>query len=308
MSEAELETQPVLSREELDAILTTVREARESGQGARPFRIGRDRDVPRATPVMRMVGEFAEEWGRVLSTLYQRAVRLELLSAEPLSLRELRDVMLPTDRVASLELRPGAGPVHLLLGRTLLFGWLSLAFGSRTAGPGPLLERPYTRIEERFLKRAALEIARQLAVSLRLPGLPSEPAVELFEPDMLPEAGGRKHLVLSFELTGFDDVCRLRIALPDGLAGGQTASVERPHRPGTSLEAPMLDMPVRVRVEAGQVSLSLRRLAELKVGDVLPLEAADTKGLVVRIEDEAKFRAVRGTVGHRLAVQLTDRL
>ena len=40
-------------------------------------------------------------------------------------------------------------------------------------------------------------------------------------------------------------------------------------------------------------------------GDVLPLTPADPAGLIVRVEDEDKFRAVRGTVGQRVAVQVT---
>jgi flagellar motor switch protein FliM len=56
------------------------------------------------------------------------------------------------------------------------------------------------------------------------------------------------------------------------------------------------------------VELPLRRLASLQVGDLLPLEAADGEGLVVRVENEPKFRAERGSVGKRLAVQLLERL
>jgi flagellar motor switch protein FliM len=67
-------------------------------------------------------------------------------------------------------------------------------------------------------------------------------------------------------------------------------------------------MPVAVRVEAGHAEVPLQQVAALQVGDVIPLERSDSRGLLVRVEEEPKYVAVRGAVGARLAVQLVKSL
>ncbi len=113
----------------------------------------------------------------------------------------------------------------------------------------------------------------------------------------------------SFDVTGLADLCRMRLVLPEGLLERNSdAATEERISAWSPVRERMLGMPLRLRVEAGNLELPLRQLASLQVGDVLPLETADAEGLVVRVENEPKFRAERGSVGQRLAVQLLERL
>ena len=46
----------------------------------------------------------------------------------------------------------------------------------------------------------------------------------------------------------------------------------------------------------------------MQVGDVIEIDGRDDGALVLRIEGAAKFSALRGSSGARLAVQIVDRL
>jgi flagellar motor switch protein FliM len=306
MSEAERE-ECILSRDELDAILEGVAESRTAGRGA-PFRA--DRDALQTSALVRALREFAEEQGRALSAVHQRSLEFSLMSWEPLGLAEFADSLLPEDRIVLLELEPGHALGCLLLGRPLFFGWMALAFGAPAALPRfQIPQRTYTRIEGRFLLRVAGELTAQLESTLSRRRPITVRTAEVVEPRLLPRQPGERFRVASFDVSGLGDICRMRLVLPEGLlerssdgVGVDSASARSPIRER------MLRMPLRLCVEAGNVELPLRQLASLRVGDVLPLEAADGDGLLVRVGDEPKFRAERGSVGQRLAVQLLERL
>jgi flagellar motor switch protein FliM len=306
MSEAERE-ESILSRAELDAILEGVAESRTAGRGA-PFRA--DRDALQTSALVRALREFAEEQGRALSALHQRSLEFSLMSWEPLGLAEFADSLLPEDRIVLLELEPGRVLGCLLLGRPLFYGLLGLAFGTPAGLPRfPIPQRAYTRIEGRFLLRVAGELAAQLESTLSRRQPSAVRAVEVVEPRLLPRQSGERFRMASFDVSGLGDTCRLRLVLPEGLLERSNDGVSAdPASAWSPVRERMLRMPLRLCVEAGNVELPLRQLASLQVGDVLPLEAADGGGLLVRVGNEAKFRAERGSVGQRLAIQLLERL
>ena len=63
-----------------------------------------------------------------------------------------------------------------------------------------------------------------------------------------------------------------------------------------------------LRAEVGRAEITLGELGRLQPGDEIPLRAAAPEGYVVSIEGQPKFRAVRGSVGGRLAVQILERI
>jgi len=306
MSEAEREER-ILSREELDAILEDFAESATAGRGV-PFRV--HRDTLQTSVLAQALRAFADELGRVLSAAHQRSVKFALMSWEPLGLAEFADSLLAGDRVVLLEFEPGRALGYLLLGRPLFFEWMTLAFGAAARLPRfPIPQRSHTRIEERFLLHAAGEVAAQLEATLAGWRPLTARVAEVVEPRLLPRQSSERFRVASFEISGFREVCRLRLLLPESLLDRESELVGAERGSAVSpVWERMLGMPLRLRVEAGNVELPLRRLASLKVGEVLPLEAADAEGLVVRVENEPKFRAERGSVGQRLAVQLLERL
>ncbi len=70
----------------------------------------------------------------------------------------------------------------------------------------------------------------------------------------------------------------------------------------------MLEMALDFRAEIGSVEMSLADLSSLSEGDVIAIEPIDGDELVATVGGIPKFHAIRGAVGRRLAVQLTQRI
>lgn len=300
---AEAETRNLLSKEELSALLD---ELRRENPGRAPFG---ETTAVRFAPLARILGEFAEDQSRALSTLHQRAILLSLLEVEEVQIREFGALLLPTDRVLELRLDPGGHRLMMLMGRSFLYGWLALAFGAKPDSPMiPVPDRPYTRIEERFLRRAARDLVHQLQATWSFRSEVTIEIGDLLEPATL-LAGTQRFAMASFDVTGLGDLCRLRLLLPQEVCGSDSAdeaSGEERAFVASALQDAVLEMSVRIHAEAGHAQVPLRAVAGLQVGDVIPLEPSDARGLLIRVEDEAKYVGERGAVGGRLAVQLID--
>lgn len=295
----------VLTREELDALLAGAAEARRANAAEDAGRTPTSRSL-----LDRQLEEFAVEQSRLLSTQYQKPIRFQPLRDEELRLREFADSLLPLDRVVCIPLEAEPGELRMVLGRGLFYEWLTLAFGGMlTPSRTPIPDRDYTRIELRLLRRIALELAGPLAFALGHRVAAREASevgiLDLGEFEEGSPADTRLE-VRSFEVLGLGDASRLRLLLP---ARDPAESGLRPlPADWRELPAPMLEARVRVSVEAGVARLSLGEVAALRVGDSIPLDPAHPEGLLVRVEDEAKFAAIRGVVGDRVAVQLGSRI
>jgi flagellar motor switch protein FliM len=276
----------VLSRDELEALLEAaaagaLREE-QAQRGSRPYGGRSDpsaqaRRPGRLAPLLRLLDEFSEEQGRMLSTLHQLAISFSATGWEELTPREFAASLLDHDRVAALELSPGGHRAYLLVGRGLLFGWLCLAFGSRhPEGGRGAPERPYTRIEEGFLRRVAGELARQLERTWQPRQALTARLLSLEEPERIAEDEQGPMLGVSFDVKGMGPLCRLRVLLPPAaFAATATAAADAV-------------VPGKKDAVAGAIASPLLEMQ--------------------RIEDVPRFRAERGTVGGRLAARITERL
>lgn len=302
----ELETRDLLSREELAALLDELRADRG---GAKSFP---ESSSGRLVPLSRLLGEFVEKQSRALSTLHQRSIVFSLLDVTEVSMRDFAATLLPVDLVVELRLDPAGHCVYLLIGRSFLFSWMALAFGAKEGTPIiSVPDRPYTRIEKRFLKRAVAELIRHLEAAWSTRSPVQIQIVDVLGPEFLPPSAS-KWALASLDVEGLGDLCRFRMLIDHGLYADESEveeiQVDQTERVevADAMRRQVLEMRVRVRVEAGHAQVPLRRVAALQVGDVISLERSDSRGLLVRIEEEPKFVGVRGTVGARLAVQLVE--
>lgn len=300
----------VLSREELDALLNELERSRHEDDEHRrlfPASPGADPSIPFA-PLERCLEEFAGEYAKTLSSLYQKRIDWEIIGWEVIPLAELAEALLPQDRVVVFASEPSGDPGYVVISRPIFFDWMCLAYGGRTGlRANPVPERPYTRIERRFLKRVVSEMLGEVTrfasdltpMQVRVIGV-DEPRVLL--------EGTESGLLVSFDVRGFGSFGRVRLVLPTGplkrLEGPPRRTEPRPRHP---IRDALLDMRVPVRVEAGTTDLPLARLARLQPGETVFLDGPEDGTLVVRVGGAGKFRAVRGTVGRRLAVQIVER-
>lgn len=295
----------VLTREELDELLAAAAASRQEHAGEAE---ARGMDSP--TQLDRQLEEFGIEQSRLLSTQYQRPIRFERIHQEELCVEELTESLLVQDRIVAIPLEEAGESLLMVLGRSLFYEWLTLAFGGMaTPSRTPIPARDYSRIELRLLRRIALDLARPLGFALDK----HIAEVDAHEVRAIDLAEFRESIapdlrldVQSFDVVGLGEASRLRVLLPARMPSTEQA------RPmpldWRELPIPMLEAPVKVTVEAGRAELALRDIAGIQVGDCIPLEPAHPDGLLVRVEDEAKFAAIRGTLGERLAVQLGCRV
>jgi flagellar motor switch protein FliM len=299
----------VLTREELDAIFATV--AAGSADDARSRRGAGATDAASFawSPLARALRQFGEESGRSLSTLFQRTITFSLIDLRSLPADDFAAAMLATDAPVQLRFEPSGLCGAMLIGRTLVYGWLTLCFGGEVdASPLHVPARRYSRIELKQLRGAVVEFAERLARSLAPVTETEIAAGPIAESDLIASEIAPRLWVGSFEATGLGELARLRVALPDALFA-RAREVARPAAKGQSAIGERLhEMPVLVRAEVGSAELTLRRVRDLRVGDVVALQPASADSVLIRVEGEPKFRAARGQVGARLAVRITERL
>ena len=301
----------VLTREELENLLQSLEEwQRVSDQSARMLQ-GVRGDRPKSGRVTadkrQSLDQFASQFGQRLSSRYQKLISLELLDAEEILLPDLAEILRPDDEVVLFS-NGDATPGCVFPNRALFFEWLSLSLGARADTNAALPQRPLTSIERRFLTKFAADCLDELRGCN--PRLVAEDAelVEIEEAARLVNVGKGKVILANFELRGLANLSRLRIALPaepaqlptEGASTGPTAAAGE-------LIDDILDSRVTVRAQLATVSISLSELAALRTDQLIPLPPAGTERIALLVEGTHKFDAIRGSVGNRTAVQITER-
>src|SRR5579859_1600127 len=66
------------------------------------------------------------------------------------------------------------------------------------------------------------------------------------------------------------------------------------------------EVPLPVRVILGMTELTIGELVGLQLGDVIPLDTPVHQHLTVRVAERTHFRCQPGTLGNRLAIQISD--
>lgn len=300
------EDESLLSREELDALLEEMpriladREDEEVASGPRLA----DVELQRANQ------EFALEHGLMLSNRHQRVVRIGLIGHREIELGELAEVMLPTDLAGTFQVLPKGQEGFVMLSRPFFFQLLGMSFG---AGPTIKPIRPpvreYTRIERRFYERSVRELlprlesvwSRVAPVELAWLGLAHRATVA--------EAAAERALLATFDVKGFSEPCRIRIAIPvEPFERSEQAPARPRSRPRNVQGVSVLEVPIQLRARVGTAELTLAEAGRLRPGQVIPLDAPSDGSLEIRIGGRTRFRGVPGTQGSRRAIQLTEQL
>ncbi|MDP6980469.1 MAG: FliM/FliN family flagellar motor switch protein [Myxococcota bacterium] len=303
--------EPVLSREELDALLERLTD-KSAGAGwsttARKDTASEARHV--SLSLERASEAFGDRISRSLSNVFQTPIRFSLIDWRESEPEAFEELMVPFDRAAAFDIVPGAGRGLLLIGRTLLFQLLCMNFG---ASPGlkksPVPNRNYTSIECRIYRKIADDLVGLLAEGWS-DETPLRPKITgLIGRSHVREEVAESLYLATFDISGFGEVCRLRVAVPTAAFDDRVAAAREVATQGAcGVEETVLDMSLTFRAKIGTVDMSLRDFSNLAVGDVLPLDEVEGGKLLASVAGIPKFHAIRGAVGNRLAVQLQDRI
>ncbi len=308
----------ILTREELDALLETFAEeqqAREKSpwpKGPWSGEVHAAEESEVLNPVFqRAMERFAAEESKRMSAAYQSLIRYDLTGVSQLSSEEFAALLFAEDLIAEFSIDPPGETGFLLLGRPFFFALFCISLGARVkkAAKGFPTHR-YTQIEERMYERIARELLEQLERSWPREKNARLQLVSIAPAGRIREYPKRTLDVISFDMSGFDDILRLRLAVPVEVmqaVGKLKVSPERT-RSKRKVEEVIRGIPVTLKVEIGCAEIKLSELSRLKEGQIFPLHASDPKLLSVCVDGKEKFRAIRGTVGRRLAVQIAERV
>lgn len=295
----------ILSREELDALLAEMpgllaeRSAQSAGTGSRES----DLELERANEA------FGSEYARTLSNRHERVIQFVLIGQRPIESAELAELMLPTDVAGAFQIMPKALPGALLLSRPFFFEMLCTLFGAgANLKPVRPPTREYTRIERRFYTRIVKEMLTKLEEQWQMLAPISLVWTGLLGRTAIGEAESRPVMLATYDVKGFGDTCRVRLAVPAEAFRRAGAVVPKVAKPLATGGVSVLDVPIRLRAQVGTAELSLAEVGRLQVGQSIALEVPSDGLLTVRIGDREKFRGVAGTRGPKRAVQLQERI
>lgn len=295
----------ILSREELDALLEEMpgllaeRATAFETQGSRES----DLELERANQL------FGFEYGRALSNRHERAIQLVLIGQREMEMAELAELMLPTDLAGLFQIQPKGLSGSLLLSRPFFFEMLCTLFG---ASPNLKTIRPpirdYTRIERRFYMRIVKEMLARLEEQWQALGPVTLAFGGMQGRSVIAESDVRSAIVATFDVRGFSEPCRVRLAVPSEAFRKAGKPPSRPAKGNPQPTISLLEVPIRLRAQVGTVVLTLAEAGGLEVGQSIPLDVPADGSLTVRIGEREKFRGIAGTRGSKRAVQLQERI
>ena len=315
----------VLSQKEIDELLASF------GGGQAPAERGQEPKEDRPVRVydFRRPDKFSKEHLRTLQMLHETAARhltsafsayfrsmtqVSLNSVDQMIYSEFARSLASPGILAMLSLAPFPGNAVLDMAPSVTFEMIDRLLG----GDGSQMERgrAVTEIEQAVVQkvvqvflgglREAWEGVAELSplmVGLETNPMfaqvvgPNETCVMMGFAVRLGQTRGSLNLCLPF--------VTLESILPK-LSAQQWIGAARTSEEGGQTMARSLELaPIPVSVELGRADVSVRRLTSLAVGDVITLNTPSDRELVVYVGNKPKFVGRPGTIGVRLAIQIT---
>lgn len=261
--------------------------------------------------------EFVNSLEARLSTLLRLELTLKLVGLETISYKRwMADWSIPSC-LTLFKLEPLRGVAVVEIPPRLGMGIVDRLLG----GPGHV---PAEIKEISEIERALLEQAVQIILSewvrnwTRVKDL--KPVLLGYESDgnFIQIAPNLTMLVISVETTLFEHTERFEIGIPftgiQPLIAEVTGVMESVPVPTDldSAPAPVQwkacfdEVPVPLTVERAGLELTAREVLNLKIGDLVPLDANTAERVDIRLGDLIKFHGRLGTVGQKWAVEITD--
>lgn len=314
-----------LDQSEVDALMAAIQDGRvESDAGRDPDApiisydlTSQDRIIRGQMPTLDAINErIAATFGANLAGRTRLDVRATPVPSTLMKFADVGTMFAPPTTVWVVGLGPGHGLAVLLLdgplGRALLAG----ALGDRKVksdGTMPDVPLDLTSVERGVLKHL-LGVFTDAMGAAWTDILPFRPEVQRFvsDPRMAVVAPATDLAILcGYELGGVV-VGRLQIAIPYATVEPVKKLLTSPPRPDSNVDArfsaaltkDLENVAVELRVEMGRTVLSLSRLLDLKVGDLMILDASESSPLPIYVQGRKKLSGSPRVAGGSLAVAL----
>lgn len=246
---------------------------------------------------------------RTASVGLVRFARLAPLLAEPAGLVRFRMTQL-------------RGQGILTVPAPLVAALLQVSCGGAARGMAALPTREFSPVEVRLIERLASRILDELAVAWEPIATVGCSLVQVETMPLFAAVAAPEELVvhadLSVVVSGLApstltlvipnaalDPIRARLRTVRAAEDGTTLSPDA--RWMAAMQARLLEVPVEVAVELGTARITVSRLLELALGDVIPLDVGREGPVVVRVAGEPQLYGAPGVQGGNNAVRIIER-
>lgn len=263
-----------------------------------------------------------DSFGRNISfSISNRVQRAVSVLRENIRMIDFETLLLECQKhevLAILGLDPLKRNGLLIFDAPLAFSQVEIMLGGTTELlKGKIPERPLTAIELNILRQVfhescfelnkAFSSVEELASNLvRVETNPRLVNIVPADTDMMvatfnvkiDKVGGKMHLVMPYASL---DPLREKLKSELGMtgSGGQWIGY---------LSTELQQIPVTVMAQLAQISLSVRDILDLRVGDILPLDVALDSPVRLLVEGKAKFSALAGLRDGKKAVRVLEQL
>ncbi len=317
----------LLNPEEINALMSAIQDGRVApqapkGRGAAvPYDLtSQDRVIRGQMPTLDAINEqIASSFAMGLVARTRLSVRVTCGPASLLKFGDFNSLLAPPTTVCLLTLGKAGSQALLVLEPGLADALIAAALGDKRGhaeeqGVVPPPERrELTNVERKVLGRL-LGIFTDGMAAAWAPVLPFKPEIARFESDprLAAIAPINEAAVLcSFEIDGALKGL-IQLAMPyTAIEPAKKALMSPPKLSATSdsrfsdrLEEEITQAQVELRALLGKSRMSLRKLLDLDVGDVLTLGTTEGVSLPVFVQGRAKFTGKPKVVGGALAIEI----
>jgi flagellar motor switch protein FliM len=260
---------------------------------------------------------FARLLNTYLSAQLRAMVQVNVASVDQLTYEEFVRSLPNPSVISVLEMSPLKGNAILEINPSIIFAIIDRLFG----GSGQVVAKPraLTDIEENIIRRILGRTLDTLAEAWKQV-VPLKPVVEVIETNpMFSQIVPPNDMVVLITLQakvgqgeGFINLCIPYLVLEPIMSklsttywvAGNTRGSASEHI--QSLQRRVEKIRVPLIAEMGKTSVNVQELLDLRKGDVLHLDKRITDDMQIMIGSHKKFLCKPGTIGSKLAVQITS--
>lgn len=315
----------LLSQDEIDALLHGVDDVEEEDDSpvdnanAVNFDFSsQDRIVRGRMPTLELVNErFARHLRISLFNMMRRTAEVSINGVQMLKFGEYVHTLFVPTSLNMVRFRPLKGTALITMEARLVFIMVENFFGGDGRYHAKIEGREFTPTERRIIQML-LKIVFEDYHDAWAPVMDAE--FEYLDSEVNPAMANivsptEVIVVNSFHIELDGGGGDFHIAMPYSMlepirelldAGVQSDKEDTDFRWSKALKDEIMDVPVELSTKLLETTLSLRKIMDLKAGDIIPIEMPDT--MTVFIEDLPTYRGKMGRTKENYAVRITEKL
>jgi flagellar motor switch protein FliM len=319
----------VLTPEEIAALTAAFADApaasRAPASGVRTIDLtNQERSLDGRLPALELVlGRFARGLRGVIAAFFGDVPAVMLRTLGLVRFERLAPRLAEPAGLVRFRMAPLRGYGLLTVPSPLVAALLQVSCGGSAAQASPLPSREFSSVELRLIERLASRILAELRAACEPVAMVDFALTRVETTPLFATIAAPDELVVHAELAvvvaGLEpstislvlpnaslDPIRARLQTVRAVDEGAAATTDAGW--STRLRERLLDVLIEVAVELGGTPMTVSRLLELAVGDLVTLDVGRDGPVIVRVAGEAHFHGAPGVQGGHNAVRVTTRL